>query len=234
MSPLMKPTRDARGPAGADPALTERRLLEAAGAVFAERGFRGATIREICRRAGANVAAIHYHYGDKEALYAAVLRYGHRAALEKYPPDGGLPPDAPAEARLRAYVRSFLRRLLDEGEYAWAGQLLSREMADPTPALDGVVQNIRPAAERLGGIVRELAGPKAGSDDLRRCAFSIVAECLFYRHARPVLDRLDPGRRYDEKEIEALTDHIVRFSLAGLRALNSTPRHQDTKGTKNK
>ena len=53
---------------------TRRQLLEAAGEVFAEAGFRDATVREICRRAGANIAAISYHFGDKEKLYAEVLR----------------------------------------------------------------------------------------------------------------------------------------------------------------
>ena len=63
---------------------TRRQLLEAAGEVFAEAGYRDATVREICRRAGANIAAINYHFGDKEKLYAEVLRYSHGKALEKY------------------------------------------------------------------------------------------------------------------------------------------------------
>ena len=65
----MKPKPPA-GTAGANPAETRRQLLEAAGAVFAEAGYRDATVREICRRAHANIAAINYHFGDKEKLYA--------------------------------------------------------------------------------------------------------------------------------------------------------------------
>src|SRR5471032_3118729 len=86
---------------------TRRQLLEAAGAVFAEAGFRDATVREICRRAGANVSAISYHFGDKEKLYAEVLRHSQSTALEKYPPLLGVSADAPPEKKLRAFVHSI-------------------------------------------------------------------------------------------------------------------------------
>jgi AcrR family transcriptional regulator len=53
---------------------TEKRLLEATGAIFAEHGYRSATVRQICEKARANIAAVNYHFGDKEGLYRAVLR----------------------------------------------------------------------------------------------------------------------------------------------------------------
>jgi len=52
---------------------TRRRLLEAAVEVFAEDGFRNATIERICRRARANIAAAHYYFGDKQGLYTALF-----------------------------------------------------------------------------------------------------------------------------------------------------------------
>src|SRR5438477_9555252 len=89
---------------------TKKRLLEAAGEVFAEHGFRKATVREICKRARANVAAINYHFRDKESLYSAVLKYWSDIAIQKYPPNLGLGEAAPAEERLHAFIRSFLFR----------------------------------------------------------------------------------------------------------------------------
>src|SRR5216683_3872831 len=90
------------------PAETRERLLEAAGAVFSESGFRNATVRDIVTRAGANIAAVNYHFGDKEGLYSAVLEHSAQAALHQYPPHGGLAPDAAAGEQLRAFIRAFL------------------------------------------------------------------------------------------------------------------------------
>src|SRR5215468_10126074 len=89
---------------------TRERLLESALEVFAQDGFRGATIERICRRAGANIAAAHYHFGDKRRLYAAVFAHAERRALTERPPEAT---DGQPAARLRAQVASFLHRLLD-------------------------------------------------------------------------------------------------------------------------
>src|ERR1700744_5622166 len=88
-------------PGDAAHAETRRELLEAAGEVFAEVGFREATVREICRRGNANIAAVNYHFGDKKTLYLEVLRYSSARAMEKYPPLLNVGPDAPPEKRLR-------------------------------------------------------------------------------------------------------------------------------------
>src|SRR3954467_5344605 len=92
---------------------TRQQLLEAAGQVFAEQGYRAATVREICLRAGANVASIHYHFGDKEKLYIEVLRYAHKREAQINPalckPDHSGSP----EQRLRELVQSLLFQFLD-------------------------------------------------------------------------------------------------------------------------
>src|SRR5256712_11769587 len=143
---------------------TRQRLLEAAGEVFAERGFRDATVQEICRRADANIAAVHYHFADKEQLYRAVIRYAEGCAADSHPAD--IAPDTPAEDRLRGHIESFLLRLLDEGHPTWLGKLMAREMSQPTPALDVIVQEkIRTAYRRVDAILRELPRPRACAQD---------------------------------------------------------------------
>jgi len=197
---------------------TRQRLLEAAGEVFAERGFRDATIQEICRRADANIAAVHYHFADKERLYRAVIQYAEGCAGDSPPAD--IAPDTPAEKRLRGHIESFLLRLLDEGHPAWLGKLMAREMSQPTPALDVIVQEkIRTTYRRVDAIVRELLGPGACDDDVRACVLSVQGQCLFYRHCHPVLARLFPGLTFGHEQVPGLAEHITRFSLAGIRAI---------------
>jgi AcrR family transcriptional regulator len=202
----------------ADLAATRQRLLDAAGEVFAEIGFRAATVRDICTKAGANVAAVNYHFGDKQSLYNAVFLYAHDCAMERHPVPTAAATSMPQE-RLRAFVGTFLRRILDEGRPAWHGKLIAREMVEQTGVLDIMVgKGVRPQFEFLTAAVRDLVG-NLPPDVLRRCGASVVAQCLFYFHARPVVSRLFPDLVFDTKEIEALTNHITSFSVVGLAAI---------------
>lgn len=200
---------------------TRERLLEAAAQVFSEHGFRAATVREIVARAGgANIAAVNYHFGDKEGLYAAVLGQSAVESLRKHPPHGGLPPDAPPEAQLRAFVLAFLLRITDRGQEATYGRLMAREMIEPTAALDRLVdQAIRPMYRQLCSIVKAIAGAAASGPQIERCAKSIVGQCLFYKHCAPVISRIDGRLPSGPREIAELAEHISAFSLRGLRGI---------------
>ena len=195
---------------------TRRRLMDAAGKVFAEKGYRAATIREIIRRARVNLAAVNYHFGGKDGLYATVLESTYLKALEKHPPEGGVDPGAPAEIRLHGFIRSFLQRIFDEDVQACYGRLMTREMVEPTVALDRVVNRIRPLYGRLCAILREISGPAGGISRIERSAKSVVGQILFYRFAAPVLQRLEGGR-VTPPDIDALARHIADFSIHGLR-----------------
>ena len=88
-----------------DPSSTRTSLLEAGALVFAERGFEGARVGDIARRARVNKAMINYHFGGKEALYRAILASTFEPALERFRAlrDSKLsPPD-----QLREFVSAF-------------------------------------------------------------------------------------------------------------------------------
>jgi TetR/AcrR family transcriptional regulator, regulator of cefoperazone and chloramphenicol sensitivity len=210
----------------ASPDETRRQLLEAAGGVFAEAGFRDATVREICRRAGANIAAINYHFGDKENLYLEVLRYAHGKALAKFPPMLDLPDDAPPEKKLRAFVHSMLQRIFDKGPTSWHGKLMSREMIEPTKALDSLVEErMRPMVAQLWKIVAEILDCPVNDERVRLCSLSVISQCVFYNHCSPVVQRLFPNKLpQDAASIGQLGDHITKFSLAAMKHFSTTKR----------
>jgi TetR/AcrR family transcriptional regulator, regulator of cefoperazone and chloramphenicol sensitivity len=195
---------------------TRERLLQAAGEMFSRHGFRGTTVRNISRRANANVAAVNYHFGDKEALYSAVLKHTLNWADEKFPRSFDL--SAGATAALRNFIRSFLLQILDEGRPAWHGKLMALEIVAPTAALDQVIEDVLgPLHKSLAGIVRELLG-EADSETVRLCTLSIIGQCVYYHNARKVITRLY-DRTYSLEEIERLSDHIAQFSLSAMRGL---------------
>lgn len=199
---------------------TRQRLLEAAGEIFAARGFRQATVREICRRAGANLAAVNYHFRDKEGLYAAVLQEAHRLALQKYPLDR---PDDEAltpAGRLHVFISHVIFKLFDTDMTASRFKLMAWEMVEPTAALDTLVANIiRPLEQRLRAIVRELLGPQASDEQVCLCELSIMGQCLHHRHAQPVIQRLFPDQHYGPENLHKLAEHITQFSLQALQGL---------------
>src|SRR5215831_6560098 len=129
---------------------TRERLLRVAAQMFAARGFKRVTVREICRAARANVAAVNYHFGDKLELYCEVVRRAvstmrSTSAAAQEAGAGGT-----AEEKLRAYIRVFVDQVGGSSHASWIHQLMSWELANPTPALDLVVQQvIQPRLEYL-------------------------------------------------------------------------------------
>lgn len=199
---------------------TRARLLAAAGEVFAEHGFRAATVRQICARAKANVAAVNYHFGDKEALYREVFGGALAASTERYPLDLGLAAASGPDERMRGFVHAFLARLLDDARPDWVMKLYLRELADPTGVLASVVDRVhRPLFERLSAIVDEVAGGKLDARAVRACCHSIIGQCIFYKHARPVLDALGHRAPASSREIQRVAEHVALFSIAGIREL---------------
>jgi AcrR family transcriptional regulator len=203
---------------------TKKRLIEAAGEVFARHGFKATTIRAVCNQANASVSAVHYHFGDKEKLYEAVFQYSHRWAVEKYPHDWGLGAEATPEERLQAFIRSFLLRGLGDGFPAWHGRLLAQETANPSGVLSKVAETIiGPMDEYLEGIIEELLRKEDPSREpethsVQLCRMNVVGQCIFQLHARQLMQSAGESS-LDRPQITALADQITRFSLGGIRTI---------------
>jgi AcrR family transcriptional regulator len=206
-----------------DGADTRHRLLEAAVALFAEQGFRNTRTADICRRAGANIAAVNYHFGGKEELYIAAWRHAFERSLQAYPADGGVPADAPAATRLRGHIEAAVRRFADPASRDL--DIADREMADPTGLLAEVMhRGLDPLRRMHLAIVQELLGPDADPRQMQLCEMSVHAQCFMalmherrQRRPPPPDGRRPAGPRLLKIDTETLVDHVTRFSLAGIR-----------------
>jgi len=207
---------------------TRERLIDAAGPVFAERGYRGATLREIADRAGANLAAAHYHFGSKQDLYREVAR-AHFERLERRLAERGGAIDASRSAKiprdelvamLRARVRTMLETFLEpDGIHA---NLMQRELADPSELPFLVQRWIDPLRRETETLVRRLA-PALSDDAIEFAARSVMGQVVFYLTHRPALLLMMRRRAYPPGFLDAIADHVVAFTLGGLDAMTAAP-----------
>ena len=198
---------------------TRQRIIEEACKVFGEKGYRDATHVEICRRAGANVAAINYYFGSKETLYRAVFERLAEKADALYPLHGGVLPDAPPEERLHAFIRALLRRMFDPERLGHLHRIRMAEMFDPTGLLaEPLERRLAQDRKHILSILRELLGPDAPQRDLEWCEMSIVGQCFM---GAPGPN--DEGPRVvfglEAKDVDRLAQHVLVFSLAGVQAI---------------
>ncbi|HFD12783.1 MAG TPA: TetR/AcrR family transcriptional regulator [Crenotrichaceae bacterium] len=196
---------------------TPQRLLDAALDVFAEQGYQAATIQQIVKRAGTNIAAVNYHFRDKANFYAEVIVYG----CEK---DSSAPPDfmqdnLQPEQQLLAFIQWFLQRGLKIGKESLLDQIHMQELANPSPVLDKVVEKlIRPVHLQLRDIVAALLPENCAEETLRFHCFSVIGQCNLYKIGKPIMTRLYPDIELDEQAMQRLVQHIYSVSLAGIRA----------------
>lgn len=205
-----------RGAASGISDATRDRLLEAAGRVFAERGYDAATVREICVNAGVNVAAVNYHFRDKAGLYAEVLQHSMRAAQVEAIRHT-LKQDAPPEEILRAVIKLRLQGIC-RGVPGWHFRIMAREMAQPTPAMANIIKRVSiPTYKRLLEVVGSIVGLPPDSETTKLCGTSILGQIFIYAAASPVLLQFWPELRLTRAQADRIADHIADFSLAYLR-----------------
>jgi AcrR family transcriptional regulator len=192
---------------------TKDRILAVAGQIFAEKGFRSATIRDICQAARVNLAAVNYHFGDKERLYIESVKRAHSSRLEQMPMPNW-PAGTPAAKRLRDFVHVFLCRLLADDGTNWQSQLMFRELAQPTEACGELVRDyIRPHFTLLQSILAELLPADTSEIERHRIGFGIVGQCIHYRVAQPIVRLLISSDEYSQNDPAALAEHITRWTL---------------------
>ncbi len=196
------------------------RILDVAEELFALKGYDAVTVREITRRAGCNLAAVNYHFGNKRNLYLEVFRarWVPRAGRIRKQVRASLRGQVSPSPRavIRALAGAFIEGPLSDAERERHSQLMAREMVRPTEAFDLV------ASEVMGPLFADLAellAPAMGNDlskeGLALKIQSVLGMVIHFNFARVAVTRMS-GREYDAVFKKRLVAHITEFCLRGL------------------
>jgi AcrR family transcriptional regulator len=200
---------------------TRLRLLDAGLAVFSEVGYHGATIREIAGRAGTNIAAISYHFGGKDGLYAEVVRSAFAEAGNHSPEalEGGESPDD----ELRRFVRALVCGANDDTLDLQRARLLAWDRLER--ASNAI---IRPSGEApfvaaASRVVGDVLGPDAAQGELSLLGIWLVGQCLAFQQVRHLLPEREAQAIMDPKVRDAIAEVVYWLARAGLAAYRGGP-----------
>lgn len=203
----------------APPLKTRQRLLLAASRIFGEKGYQDATIAEISELAEANIAAVNYHFRDKENLYLEAWRHAIQQDLARHPSDGGVNANTSAETRFAGRIRSLIARIADPESHFFA--IVNHELAQQTPLLEQIMaQEINPERQALNAIIGELLGAKATEQQIKFCHASVIGQCFHLLKVKQLkLNQETQAYVLDMKDAEAYAEHVIRFALAGIKSI---------------
>lgn len=212
---------------------TKTALLEVGAVCFARKGYQATSVREICGQAGANIAAVNYHFGGKKDFYKTALLHAfkHASPAGWPPPTLAEAPDDP-EGQLKKFIRWFVERMLRDKGNNIVRDLLHHELREPTGALDVLIDTtMKPATLTLIEIIRALCNDRLSDTKLRLVSSSILGQGLIYKQCLPMLERVFGAEQFGPEHIEEIAEHIFRFSLAGIQAAAERPAPGKTQET---
>jgi AcrR family transcriptional regulator len=211
---------------------TPARILEVAEELFASNGYRAVSLRSIMRESGVNIAAVHYHFGSKEALLERIfeLHCGpmndeRLRLLADCRAGPGRPPML--EQVLEAYLRPALRPADERARrFMRLRAAIAHEQADLSQQL--VARHFNAVTKKfVTALVAEL-GHLPSDDFYWRMHFLLGAQ--YYTLANPGRIQVISGNVCDPSDAERAIRELVVFAAAGFRAAVATP--QDTQSNK--
>ncbi|MFL6604255.1 MAG: TetR/AcrR family transcriptional regulator [Steroidobacteraceae bacterium] len=200
---------------------TREQLLETAGQVFSEKGFAGATGKEICERSGANAAAVVYHFGGMDKLYGAVLQEARRRIVPSEALAAAVERETDPTAKLTAFIGLLVGALAAPASSTWAVRLLSREILSPNAIFDEMRhKEMRARAAILKTIVSDLTGLAPDDPAVARSCINIMAPFGILMLIGPGrVERVFPVLSFGPESVADTTRHMVQFALGGLAAI---------------
>jgi AcrR family transcriptional regulator len=201
----------------------KRRLLEAAEQLFADKGFDVVSVRDITQQAGANVAAVNYHFGSRDGLIAVVVtryitpvneeRLARLEILEKKWPGKMIPLEEIIDAFVRPLAGAVRKSELSERLFC---RLLGRIFSMQGEGLpESVESQMSHLSDRFGRALGR-ALPAVAVDDLAWRMHFVAGAMIHMLMNQGMLHRLTNGAS-GSPTMEAVIGRFIRFAAAGLR-----------------
>jgi TetR/AcrR family transcriptional regulator, regulator of cefoperazone and chloramphenicol sensitivity len=192
-----------------------QRLIDAALSVFASKGYASASTREICRLAEANVAAIHYYFGDKASLYREVFRIPEQIGLFPAEMD-----DANLTARevLLAFYRHIMAFIVAPAHVQQLRLVFLREELQPSGVLNLQPDGPRRIHDRLTTFLCRAIGVTKADAALHHLAFSIGGLVLVLFVERTAVDLVAPELLADDAAVRATIERLADHGVALIEA----------------
>jgi TetR/AcrR family transcriptional regulator, regulator of cefoperazone and chloramphenicol sensitivity len=207
---------------------TRQHLLEAAGQVFAEKGFERSTAKEISERAHTNTAAVNYYFGGIEGLYDAVLEEARNSIFSDQAIENAISGKADPKAKLEAVFGAVFQTLLGPVSSSWVLRVLARDMVTPTSASDAAKEKlILPRALILRRFIGEFVGLPDDHPAVAYACVSLMAPfCMLVLADRRRMKRALPDLGLGPGDAPDLARHMAKFALAGLEAMRREGRRR--------
>jgi AcrR family transcriptional regulator len=197
---------------------TKERLLDAACKIFAEKGYRGASVSQICKAADVNVASVSYYFGGKEALYQQAWKHAHDIQIKLYPPDGGVDPSCSPEEKLKGRIRMGLQRALTGDGIELS--IIKHEMVNPTGLLLQIIEEtIEPLRKSTQENLKEILGPNCDQLAMELCEICTVAPWLHATNKKKAKMHKGLSPIFDEKNLTRLVEYYYIFMLGGIQSI---------------
>jgi TetR/AcrR family transcriptional regulator, regulator of cefoperazone and chloramphenicol sensitivity len=209
-APLLGDDRSTRG------RQTRQRLLQVATETFAHKGFQAATTREICELAHSNMAAIHYHFGDKSGLYKAVLQVPLEQFSEMTHGFDSLAGNF--QDRMRALYRGILSPLGNPDPlFQHHLRIHFREMVDPTVAgREAFEVTTLPFVQRMIVLLAMELKANQNNPDVMRLAFAMIGMAMDLYSAKPCIDALAPDLMTGSDAFEVTIERLSGYACGML------------------
>jgi len=176
---------------------TRQALIEAAGELVAVKGVGGVSTRAIVEKAGENLGTIHYHFGSKEALFKAMLRFACQqdsgpSLAEVLEPYTDRLDDAQAQAEVvREIVRFIMLKIFSPDRPRWCSRVVYQVHQHAGPLRDYLrEETLDPFFETLSRMVRAIR-PDWTHEEIYLWVHLTIGSCAFHAdHIEVILERL--------------------------------------------